>query len=81
MQKPIAKLDLPNNCDYPYASFDESGVVFGVLCQEQSYNKTHQLKLYDARNYGAGPFQDIVPDKSLISPVYDIVGFEKNKLS
>lgn len=62
---PIGKLQLPPKYENPIASYDESGVVFGVLCQD-STNKNHHLKLFDARNYDAGPFQEILPERSLI---------------
>lgn len=65
MQNPIAKLQLPSRYDSPYATFDASGMVFGVLCQD-TYKKTHELKLFDARNFDAGPFQEILPEQSLI---------------
>lgn len=64
-QNPIAKLQLPARYDSPYAAFDASGMVFGVLCQD-SYKKTHELKLFDARSFDAGPFQEILPEQALI---------------
>lgn len=63
--RPIAKLKIPIRCEHPFVSFDESGLVFGVMCQD-AISKAHQLKLYDARNYDAGPFQDILPERALL---------------
>jgi len=63
---PIAKLQLPSNTSNTYVSYDDSGVVFGVLCRNHSTNYYH-IKLYDSRQYQQGPFMDIAPDKSLLS--------------
>jgi COMPASS component SWD2 len=57
---PVAKLFLPNYCGRLYASYDASGLVFGVLCFD-SKQKLHSLRLFDSRNYESGPFQDIAP--------------------
>lgn len=65
MPNPIAKLQLPGRFDCPYATFDASGMVFGVLCQDM-YTRNHQLKLFDARQFDAGPFQEILPEQSLL---------------
>jgi COMPASS component SWD2 len=61
---PIAKITLPKQMEQPYASFDESGIVFGVMCLDSSTRK-HCIKLFDARNYENGPFQNVAPDSSL----------------
>mmetsp|Transcript_13619 Transcript_13619/g.22721 ORF Transcript_13619/g.22721 Transcript_13619/m.22721 type:complete len:430 (-) Transcript_13619:392-1681(-) len=62
---PTAKLALPPRCDSPYARYDASGMVFGVLCRD-IYTSKHQLKLFDARNFSAGPFQEILPEQHFI---------------
>ena len=61
----IAKLELPLGLTDPYAAYDESGVVFGVLCRNME-ESSHNLKLYDSRAYEHGPFCDLVPDVQLI---------------
>lgn len=61
----IAKINLPPSCSNPSVQYDESGLVFGVLCFD-SYLNRHNLKLFDARNYENGPFQDILPDNKMI---------------
>ena len=40
-------------------------MVFGVLCRDNMHRR-YTLKLFDARNSTAGPFQDIFPDYKLI---------------
>jgi COMPASS component SWD2 len=62
----VGKLALPNYCEKSSVCFDESGVVFGVICQN-SINKKQHLKLFDARNYEVGPFQDLAPDSTTLS--------------
>jgi len=62
---PLGKIFLPPTCEQPFAKFDESGMVFGVLCRDNIFRR-HTLKLFDARNYEAGPFQDIFPDYKLM---------------
>lgn len=62
---PIAKLQLPARFDSPYAAYDASGMVFGVMCQD-IYKRKHELKLFDARQFDAGPFQEILPEQSLL---------------
>mmetsp|Transcript_23412 Transcript_23412/g.51989 ORF Transcript_23412/g.51989 Transcript_23412/m.51989 type:complete len:275 (-) Transcript_23412:1003-1827(-) len=62
---PTAKLSFPARFDSPYATFDASGVIFGVLAQDTS-TRQRSLKLYDARNFSAGPFEEILPAQSLI---------------
>lgn len=59
---PIGKLKLDNNASFPYAAFDKSGVIFGIMCQN-SCNGQHYLKLYDAREYERGPFANIAPTR------------------
>ena len=56
---------MPPSCEQPVAKFDDSGMVFGVLCRDNMFRR-HTLKLFDARNTSAGPFQDIYPDYKLI---------------
>ena len=41
------------------AAYDESGLIFGIM--HSSAHSQHSIKLYDIRNYGKGPFQDIAP--------------------
>jgi WD40 repeat protein len=62
---PIGIVPLPPQCEQPCAKFDESGIVFGILCRDNFYRR-NVLKLFDARNFEAGPFQDIFPDARLI---------------
>jgi COMPASS component SWD2 len=62
---PIAKLQLPARYDCPYATYDASGMVFGVMCQDM-YNRKHELKLFDPRQFDAGPFQEILPEQALL---------------
>ena len=49
----------------PTTQINIVGMVFGVLCRDNMYRR-HTLKLFDARNSSAGPFQDIFPDYKLI---------------
>ncbi len=62
----VAKLQLPSNIQNPYVRYDGTGVVFGVQVQDQK-TLLHSIKLFDARMYENGPFQDIVPDYPLLS--------------
>lgn len=61
---PIAKLQLPANVSNPTVQYDGTGLVFGVMCQDDR-SKLHNIKLFDARKYEKGPFQDIVPTSSV----------------
>lgn len=63
--QPIAKVNLPPHMECTSSSFDASGVVFGMMGYD-SWKKSHAIKLFDARNYEAGPFQNIVPDVGLM---------------
>lgn len=65
---PTAKLKLPSNFDRPYAAFDPSGVVFGVLAYD-TVKCCHTLRLFDARSFDRGPFQDIAPSIQTIENV------------
>jgi len=62
----IAKLQLPGNVQNPYVKYDGTGVVFGVQVQDEK-TKLHSIKLFDARAYENGPFQDIVPDYPILN--------------
>ena len=59
---PAAKLQLPPEVHHPYICFDESGLIFGVMAGDIKSNR-HSLKLYDARNFQNGPFQDIASSR------------------
>ena len=63
---PVAKLQLPSSFDSPLCSYDNSGVVFGVLGQDHKHSQS-SLKLFDARAYGHGPFDNIFPKREVIS--------------
>jgi COMPASS component SWD2 len=67
---PIGKLKLDNNAAFPYAAFDKSGVVFGIMCQNAN-NGTHYLKLYDARAIERGPFYNIAPSREQLAAALD----------
>jgi COMPASS component SWD2 len=62
--KETARIQLPSSYGVPVVSYDSSGVIFGVLSQNLRDN-SHSLRLYDARNYSTGPFQDITPPTNL----------------
>lgn len=47
-------------------AYDDSGLVFGVMSSYDN-NMSHSIKLYDARNYDKGPFQDIAPAPSVVA--------------
>lgn len=57
---PIAKIEIPSQYASPFAAYDVSGFIFGVLTQNMR-NGNHSLRLYDARKYERGPFQDVAP--------------------
>jgi WD40 repeat protein len=61
----IARISIPLPACKPICNFDSSGIVFGVLVQD-SITKVSYLKLYDARNYGQGPFENIFPNMNLV---------------
>ena len=50
----------------PFVQYDGTGVVFGVQVQDQK-TLLHSVKLFDARAYENGPFQDIVPDYPVLN--------------
>jgi COMPASS component SWD2 len=62
---PIATMNLPVTAQRPFVSYDSSGLVFGVLCYDDR-SKSHSLRLFDARSYEHGPFQDIAPKNSTL---------------
>lgn len=62
---PIAKLSLPYSCERPYSAYDTSGLIFGVLCYDNSI-RHHSLRLFDSRSYERGPFQEIIPSLNAI---------------
>ena len=64
-----ATLQLPPNCEETYVSYDGSGVIFGVMSMDSRY-KTHNLRLYDARNYDKGPFEDLAPTNQTLDTLY-----------
>lgn len=59
----IAKLKLPLTTERSYCAYDSSGMVFGVLSQDS--NSSSSLKLYDARSYENGPFENICPSMNM----------------
>lgn len=61
----LGKLSLPSTHSRATVNFDESGLVFGVMSQDMR-SKRHYIKLYDYRNYSAGPFENIVPAGNLL---------------
>jgi COMPASS component SWD2 len=61
--KETMKIKLPSTFSAPQVKFDCSGLVFGV--QSRHAKGTQQLKLFDARFTGGGPFQDICPSQEL----------------
>ncbi|CAM9828148.1 unnamed protein product [Ectocarpus fasciculatus] len=67
---PIGKLKLDNNAGFPYAAFDKSGVIFGIMCQNAG-NGAHYLKLYDAREFERGPFANIAPTREQLVAALD----------
>lgn len=62
--KETARIILPPIFGSPLVNFDSSGVIFGVMAQNLK-DFSHTLRLYDARNYSTGPFQEISPPTSL----------------
>jgi COMPASS component SWD2 len=63
---PIAKLQLPNDIQHPFVSYDSTGLVFGVMTKNIR-TKEQSLKLFDSRNYDKGPFEEISPPKEVLS--------------
>jgi COMPASS component SWD2 len=81
LQSPAAKLSLPPSCVHPQCVYDTSGVVFGVLCQCPSRGHS-MLKLYDARAYESGPFDNIFPSRELIeAAISQAAGSQANMLA
>ena len=62
---PLARLQLPSNVMNPTAQYDGTGLVFGIKGQDER-SKLHNIKLFDARAYGNGSFQDIVPTSAMM---------------
>lgn len=62
----VAKLELPGYVQNPVVRYDSTGLVFGVQVQDEK-TLLHSIKLFDARAYTQGPFQDIVPDYPLLN--------------
>jgi WD40 repeat protein len=58
VSNPVAKLPLPSGAEHARVAYDDSGLIFGVMT---ATGNAHSIKLYDARNYGKGPFQDLAP--------------------
>lgn len=57
---PVAKFQLPSHVSNPTVQYDGTGLVFGVMAQDER-TKLHNIKLFDARAFDKGPFQEIVP--------------------
>lgn len=62
----IAKLTLPGYYEGTKVSYDGAGLVFGVLGQD-TRTRMHSLRLFDARAYEKGPFDDIAPNSQTLS--------------
>jgi len=61
----ICKMQLPPNVLNPQVAFDCSGACFGIMGQDAN-TLVHCIKLYDARNYTSGPFnENIAPSFAL----------------
>jgi COMPASS component SWD2 len=63
---PAATLRLPEYSEQVRAVYDGAGVIFAVSCID-GYTKNRSVKLFDARNYDAGPFKDLSPSAELIA--------------
>jgi WD40 repeat protein len=57
---PLAKLSLPQYSEQVSVAYDGTGLVFGVCCIDGK-SKKRSIKLFDARNYQQGPFEDLSP--------------------
>lgn len=57
---PIAKLLLPQNTEQTSVAYDGTGLVFGVSCFDGN-SRSRSIKLFDARNFEHGPFEDLSP--------------------
>lgn len=57
--KCLAEMELPPNIvGTPYATFDSTGLVFGITAA-MAAGSGHLIHLYDARNYGGGAFAEL----------------------
>jgi COMPASS component SWD2 len=65
----VGKINIDRQFDRVTASYDfnsqSCGNLFGVLAYNTRKN-SHSLRLFDARNYEKGPFEDCVPPLSVI---------------
>ena len=66
---PLAILQLPPQMEDVCVSYDGSGVIFGVMATDAA-TKSHHIRLYDARNYEKGPFEDLAPSNMLLHHVF-----------
>ena len=57
---PLAKLSLPPSTEQTSVSYDGTGLVFGVSCFDGK-SRSRSIKLFDARNFEQGPFDDLSP--------------------
>jgi COMPASS component SWD2 len=57
---PLAKLHLPPSTEQTSVAYDGTGLVFGVSCFDGK-SRSRSIKLFDARNFGQGPFEDLSP--------------------
>jgi COMPASS component SWD2 len=57
---PLAKLNLPANTEQTSVAYDGTGLVFGVSCFDGN-TRSRSIKLFDARNFEQGPFEDLSP--------------------
>lgn len=63
---PLAKLALPQNTEQTSVAYDGTGLVFGVSCFDGN-SRSRSIKLFDARNFEQGPFEDLSPSFDQIS--------------
>lgn len=57
---PTAKIQLPPNTEQSSVAYDGTGLVFGVSCFDGK-SRSRSIKLYDARNFEQGPFENLSP--------------------
>ena len=57
---PLAKLSLPPYTEQASVAYDGTGLVFGVSCFDGK-SRSRSIKLFDARNFEQGPFEDLSP--------------------
>ena len=62
----IGKLQLPSYSDQVSVAYDSAGAVFGVSCLDGN-TRNRSIKLYDVRNFEAGPFLDLAPSADKIA--------------